>query len=42
MTDQWVKINQSEAALLAKVRELPFDATIIGEFLEFLVVFLDN
>ena len=37
MTDQWVKINQTEAALLAKVRQLPFDATAIGEFLEFLI-----
>jgi hypothetical protein len=37
MTDQWVKINQSEAALLAKIRQLSFDARPIGEFLEFLI-----
>ena len=37
MTDQWVKISQNEAGLLAKVRDLSFDATAIGEFLEFLI-----
>lgn len=37
MTDQWVKINQDEAVLLAKVRQLSFDAAAVGELLEFLV-----
>jgi len=37
MTDQWVKINQNEAVLLAKVRQLSFDAAAVGELLEFLI-----
>jgi hypothetical protein len=37
MTDQWVKIKQDEAVLLAKVRQLSFDAAAVGELLESLV-----
>jgi hypothetical protein len=45
MKDQWVKINQNEAVLLAKVRQLSFDAAAVGELLELLVqqnLSLDN
>jgi hypothetical protein len=37
MTDQWIRISQNEAVLLAKVRQLSFDAAAVGELLEFLV-----